>query len=292
MLDMLVSRVRPSRAAGTGAGGTAALAAAATVLLPAAGIVAASTLGDESDGGDGAKDGSQTRNFAPHVAEGPLAQPFASDPEAVSGYAVARITRGTTLYSSPGGKRKIRIPAKTEWARSGSGRHEPEGRVGGRPGARARERRGAWLRTSEAQLRTVPWSLHVDLSNHRLTVRKDGRGGATHHHRCRLPWASHAAGALLRHRQAEGRRRRFALRLLRARHERTPERPAEGWPGGDRVAFHATSDLSSIGQWVSLGCMRATSDNARWLIETIPLGAPVSSGRRPHKPPRRYVHSE
>ena len=41
------------------------------------------------------------------------------------------------------------------------------------------------------------------------------------------------------------------------------------------MAFHATSDLSSIGHSVSLGCMRATSENARWLIETIPLGAPI-----------------
>jgi hypothetical protein len=48
-----------------------------------------------------------------------------------------------------------------------------------------------------------------------------------------------------------------------------------GWPGGDRLAIHATSDTSSIGKAVSLGCMRAASSQARWLIESVPLGTPV-----------------
>ena len=31
-----------------------------------------------------------------------------------------------------------------------------------------------WLRASDAELNTVPWSLHVDLSNRQLIVRQDG----------------------------------------------------------------------------------------------------------------------
>ncbi len=50
------------------------------------------------------------------------------------------------------------------------------------------------------------------------------------------------------------------------------------WPGGDRLAVHATRDVRSIGKPVSLGCMRAQSKEARWLIETIPLGSPVFVG--------------
>jgi lipoprotein-anchoring transpeptidase ErfK/SrfK len=49
----------------------------------------------------------------------------------------------------------------------------------------------------------------------------------------------------------------------------------EGWPGGDRLAVHATRDLTSIGQSVSLGCMRAETEQAKWLLENIPLGAPL-----------------
>jgi lipoprotein-anchoring transpeptidase ErfK/SrfK len=48
-----------------------------------------------------------------------------------------------------------------------------------------------------------------------------------------------------------------------------------GWPGGDRLAIHATTDTASIGKAVSLGCMRAPSSQARWLIESVPLGTPV-----------------
>jgi lipoprotein-anchoring transpeptidase ErfK/SrfK len=49
----------------------------------------------------------------------------------------------------------------------------------------------------------------------------------------------------------------------------------DDWPGGDRLAVHATTDLGSIGKPVSLGCMRSTSSQVRWLIETVPLGAPI-----------------
>ena len=50
------------------------------------------------------------------------------------------------------------------------------------------------------------------------------------------------------------------------------------WPGGDRLAVHATRDVSSIGKPVSLGCMRTQSKQARWLIDTIPLGSPIFIG--------------
>jgi len=48
-----------------------------------------------------------------------------------------------------------------------------------------------------------------------------------------------------------------------------------GWPGGDRLAVHATADLSGLGRAVSLGCMRSDPKDARWLIKKAPLGAPV-----------------
>ena len=39
--------------------------------------------------------------------------------------------------------------------------------------------------------------------------------------------------------------------------------------------MHATTELSSLGKAASLGCMRVTSTQARWLIKTIPLGTPL-----------------
>lgn len=254
---------------------TAALAAAATVLLPAAGIVAASTLGDESDGGGGGKSGSQTRSFVPND-KGPLAQPFASDPEATTGYGVAHITKGTTLLASPGGKRKLRIPARTEWGSTrvmGVIRQRGEWLAVQVPELENGE--VAWLRASEANLSTVPWSLHVDLSNHQLTVRRDDRvvrqitiavGSPGH------PTPAGRFSITDKLKVAESGSPYGCCVLATSAHQ--TKLPA-GWPGGDRVAFHATSDLSSIGQSVSLGCMRAKSAEARWLIQTIPLGAPV-----------------
>ena len=47
------------------------------------------------------------------------------------------------------------------------------------------------------------------------------------------------------------------------------------WPGGDRLAVHATADLESIGKPVSLGCMRVARSEARWLISKMPLGTPI-----------------
>lgn len=253
---------------------TAALAALATVLLPAAGIVAASTLGEESEG-DGREGGSQTRHFFPSV-EGPLAQPFASDPEAVSGYAIARVRRSSVLHAAPGGKAKIRIPARTEWGSTrvmGVIRQRGEwlavqvpeldnGEVG-------------WLRLRDAEVGTVPWSLHVDLSRRELIVRKDG------HFVRRI---SVAIGSP-QHPTPQG---RFSVTdKLKVADKGSPygccvlalsghqTRLPQGWPGGDRLAVHATSDLTSIGQPVSLGCMRAESQQARWLIQKIPLGAPI-----------------
>jgi lipoprotein-anchoring transpeptidase ErfK/SrfK len=38
---------------------------------------------------------------------------------------------------------------------------------------------------------------------------------------------------------------------------------------------HATTDESTIGDPVSLGCLRTASKRARWLIETVPLGSPM-----------------
>ena len=49
----------------------------------------------------------------------------------------------------------------------------------------------------------------------------------------------------------------------------------QGWSGGDRLAVHGTQDESTIGQAVSLGCLRASEADMHWLIDRVPLGTPV-----------------
>lgn len=48
-----------------------------------------------------------------------------------------------------------------------------------------------------------------------------------------------------------------------------------GWPGGDRLAIHATAQTATIGRAVSLGCLRAGQRQVRWLMRRVPLGTPV-----------------
>ena len=133
----------------------------------------------------------------------------------------------------------------------------------------------AWLPTNRARLDCVAWSVHADLSRRMLYVRHDGR-------------------VVRKFQIAVGRRGnstpkgRFAVTdKLRVTDPGSPygccvlaltghqNRLPPGWPGGDRLAIHATKELSSIGKPASLGCMRITSVQARWLIKAIPAGAPV-----------------
>jgi hypothetical protein len=48
-----------------------------------------------------------------------------------------------------------------------------------------------------------------------------------------------------------------------------------GWPGGDRLAIHATPAAYSIGQAASLGCLRAPTPGIRALMRQVPPGTPV-----------------
>jgi L,D-transpeptidase catalytic domain len=47
------------------------------------------------------------------------------------------------------------------------------------------------------------------------------------------------------------------------------------WTGGDQVAIHGTDDPTSLGNRVSLGCIRVP-DAALPLLRRVPLGAPVT----------------
>jgi lipoprotein-anchoring transpeptidase ErfK/SrfK len=121
----------------------------------------------------------------------------------------------------------------------------------------------------------VQWSLHADLSKRELYVRKDGRTvrtfrvaiGSRDHP---TPLGRFSVTDKLNVTDSDS---PYGCCVLALTGHQT-DLP-EDWPGGDRLAVHATTDLDSIGQPVSLGCMRVRSAEARWLIATIPLGAPT-----------------
>jgi hypothetical protein len=277
VLDMLVERDQEERrqrirtpllwalAGGLGAAG-----------LFAAGYVGANWFGDEEvqrppvGGGD-----VDTRRFVPRSV-GPLAEPFPSDPRDASCYPTAAVSRDVTLHARPGSRRKLKIPARTEW---GSPRVlSVVRRRGDWLAVLAPELKNGevgWMRSAGARLDCVRWSLHVDLSRRRLYVRKGGRT---------MRKLTIAVG----NRQHPTPKGRFAVTdKLKVVDKGSPygccvlaltghqTRLPPDWPGGDRLAVHATSDLSSIGKAVSLGCMRSQPKQVDWLIRTVPLGAPI-----------------
>ncbi|CAN5169371.1 hypothetical protein BH20ACT20_BH20ACT20_10640 [soil metagenome] len=260
---------------GRGPGRRAAIGlAVAVALLVPAGMVTAFVTADPAS--------------TPASASGLGSQPFVAEREAIRDkpspnpnrafeHPVAYVDRPTVLYSKPGGKARIRIAAKTEWdsprmlgvvKRQGSWLAvlAPElenGELG-------------WIREGDVEsLESVSWSLHADLSERRLVVRRNGKDvrsvqvgvGRSDHP---TPVGRYAVTDKLRVTD-EGSPYGCCVLALTGHQTKLPA----GWPGGDRLAVHATVDTSGLGQAVSTGCMRADPKDAAWMIETVPLGTPV-----------------
>jgi len=247
-------------------------------LVGAAGVVGATQFGDSermvprsSDGGGG--DG--TRHFVPDKG-GPLAAPFPTEPGETACYSTASVRTSTVLFREPGGEKRLRITPKTEW-----GSPRVLGVVSQRGdwlGVQASELKNgeiAWIPRERATLDCVSWSLHADLSKRMLFVRHNGRNVrklrvAIGRKDNPTPKGRFTVTDRLQVTSTES---PYGCCVLALTGHQTDLPPY--WPGGDRLAVHATNDESSIGHPVSLGCMRARAAQARWLINNIPLGAPV-----------------
>src|SRR5688572_30141076 len=249
---------------------------AAAVIGGAAAFVGLSEWGDDGSTSSAAEPPNETmKHFVPELG-GPFEAPFPAEPQPISCFSVAYPTGKTTLYAKPGGKERITLSPRTEW---GSPRIlGVVRRRGDWVSVQAPELGNgevAWMPATGARLDCVRWSMRVDLSRRRLSVERDGN-------------------TVRRFEIAVGRRRnptprgRFSVTdKLRVTDPGSPygccvlaltghqtHLPAS-WPGGDRLAVHSTRELSSLGRAASLGCMRVTGSQARWLIKTIPLGAPL-----------------
>jgi hypothetical protein len=189
----------------------------------------------------------------------------------------ARITRPVRMRSAPGGSRvKARLRRRTEFG-------SPKvvsvlRRRGGWLRVIAPERpnrRPAWIPASAARLGAVDVSIRVDRSRRRLTVRRGdhivrtlpvavGRPGTE------TPTGRFAVTDKLRTGRPDSPYGCCALALSGHQPKLLP-----GWPGGDRLAIHATPQAGSVGQAASLGCLRASTRDMRALMRLVPLGAPV-----------------
>ena len=223
--------------------------------------------------------GSSPRAPAPESAAAPRAfSPAPEHPRRPHGrWLTARITAPVRMRASPGGHAlAARLRPHTEFGspkvvsvlRRSRGWLEvvvPE-RPNGRP---------AWIPASAARLGAVDVSLHVNRGGRRLVVQRGSRvvrrlpvavgrpGTAT-------PTGRFAVTDKLRTRQLDSPYGCCALAL--SGHQ--PHLLA-GWPGGDRLAIHATPQAGTVGTAASLGCLRARTRDMRALMRIVPLGAPV-----------------
>ena len=191
-------------------------------------------------------------------------------------YLMSRLERRTWLRSTPDGKRLRRLNERTEF-----GSPNILAVVERRDGwlrvvtPRLPNRRTGWIPESAGRLNGTDFSLHVDRSARRLTLRRAGRVV----HRATIavgrpgnetPLGRFAVTDKLRPRDAASPYGCCAIALTGHQTRLEP-----GWPGGDRLAIHGTPATWSIGKAISLGCMRAHAEDLKTLMSRVPLGAPV-----------------
>ena len=191
-------------------------------------------------------------------------------------YLTAQLMTPAILRASPGGRALHRLGVRTEF---GSRRVlSVTARRSGWLAVIAPERQNGrigWIPARRARLGSTNWSIHVDRSARRLTLRHGGRRERSFPVAVGRPGTETPTG-------------RFAI--TDKLHPADPGSPygccavalsghqtklIDGWPGGDRLAIHATPNVETVGKAASLGCMRARTADVRRLMRTVPVGTPV-----------------
>lgn len=263
------SRARPAR------GHLAAWLVAAAVLATS-GLVGPTAFGGREHGFS--PTGDRSPKAGPFLARRltPVGAPFPSDPRGASRYPTAHIRRSTLLYDRPAGRPEVRIAGRTEW---GSARVlsvvRQHGTWLGVLAPELENEKLGWLEADRAQIDTVGHALHADLSRRELTIRHDGRIVGRMRVAIGAPSTPTPTGrfAVTDKLDVTDRSSPYGccVLVLTAHQRKLPP----DWPGGDRLAVHSTRDVKALGHPVSLGCIRASFPDARSLMRTIPLGAPV-----------------
>lgn len=230
--------------------------------------------------------GAVARTPAPPTARRPARRPArrsarrpARRPAALHAIASVRDGESATMRAHPGGERIGRLSSTTEF---GSGRAlsvvAKRGRWLGVSTAERPNGRLAWIdgRSPAIVHDATRLSLHADLSDRTLELRRGrevirrmtvsiGRPGST------TPTGRFAITDKLPGSRF-GSYYGCCILPLSATQPNLPP----GWPGGDRLAIHGTSDPSGLGRRVSAGCLHAGEGSLRLLSRRLPIGTPVS----------------
>jgi len=224
--------------------------------------------------GCGAKDEPLPPPFT--VADEPAEAATRVAREPAGRYLTARVLKVTQLRATPGGRPLRRIGTRTEFdsprVLSVTGRRDgwlrvlaserPNGKVG-------------WIREDRARLASTNFSIHVDRSARRLTLRRDGETVRSFSVAVGRPGTETPTGrfAVTDKLRPDDPASPYGCCLLALSGHQTKLLP--GWPGGDRLAIHATPSLWTVGRAASLGCMRGRPEDVRRLMRTVPVGTPV-----------------
>jgi lipoprotein-anchoring transpeptidase ErfK/SrfK len=192
------------------------------------------------------------------------------------GSLVAEVLRPTAIRAAPYGRVLARMGTRDEF---GSPDVLAVARLGpywlGVLSPFAGNGRVAWIPRSAALLSRTPYRLRASLSARTLTVRYEGRVVRRYTVGIGASWAPTPTG-------------RFAVtdRLTTGNPggpygccilalSATAPHAIPGWPGGNRIAVHATPATQTIGQPDSHGCLHVTQDEARWLVVHVPIGTRI-----------------
>jgi lipoprotein-anchoring transpeptidase ErfK/SrfK len=191
-------------------------------------------------------------------------------------YLTARVLKVTQLRATPGGRPLHWLGTRTEF-------DSPRvlsvtARRGGWLRVLASERpngRAAWIRASLVRLGSTDYSIHVDRSARRLTLRHGRRAVGSFPVAVGRPGTETPTGrfAVTDKLHPDDPASPYGCCLLALSGHQT--KLIKGWPGGDRLAIHATPSLWTVGKAASLGCMRARPGDIRRLMRKVPAGTPV-----------------
>jgi hypothetical protein len=135
----------------------------------------------------------------------------------------------------------------------------------------------AWVRAKDPALRAgrTTWSLHADLSERRLELRRGDRTVKTLSVAVGNAGSPTPAGRYAVTDKIPGTRygAYYGCCILALTGHQT--NPPPGWTGGDRLAIHGTDAPSTIGTPASAGCLRAADSDLQVLMRLVPLGTPV-----------------
>jgi lipoprotein-anchoring transpeptidase ErfK/SrfK len=191
-------------------------------------------------------------------------------------YLTARVLKVTRLRAAPGGRKLMWIGTRTEFdsprVLSVTARRHGWLRVlaSERPNGRA-----AWIREDRVRLAGTDYSIHVDRSARRLTLRHGRRAVGSFPVAVGRPGTETPTGhfAVTDKLHPDDQASPYGCCLLALSGHQT--KLIKGWPGGDRLAIHATPSLWTVGKAASLGCMRARPGDIRRLMRKVPAGTPV-----------------